>query len=190
MAGAVIGVAIGVAILTFLITFLLMRRKHRQSQASNHSAPMPQTREYPAFESDKPIVTASPMGPEILSSYLPQSADDTAVQGHATTVLDQLGLYVENFYKNNADSGSRPNRTEIAAFDSHSLPGQLSALLQTSRNPTSLIQHALAHLVITSISAEGIPAHSFLPAEFVLLPSKIAQSKPTESGKLGKLFER
>ncbi|KAL9001441.1 MAG: hypothetical protein Q9169_000016 [Polycauliona sp. 2 TL-2023] len=185
VAGIAIGVAVVAALITGLITFLLMRRKYRQSRSSSHIVPIPQGRESPALEAKEPIVTANASGSDTSRNFLPQSADDSTVRGHAKTVLDQLGFYIENFYQNDARSVSRPSETEIETFDSQSLPGQLVILLRTTKNPTSLIQHALAHMVIESISLTGNPAHSLLPTDFILLPSNIAHSKSTTIGKPG-----
>lgn len=190
VAGAVIGVAVGVALLTFLITFVLMRRKHRQPVTPSQGVPVSREKYIPPSEPKDQFIALHATGRDLLTNYLPQSADDVALRNAAKSALDHLGLFVENFYQDHAKLPSQPLEIEVAAFESQSLPGPLNALLQISRTPTLIIRHALAHSSITSISPQANPAHSLLPAEFTLLPHKIAHPGSTVDRKPGKSSKR
>ena len=186
VAGIVVAVAVAIALLTFLATCFLARRKYTRTQYGRRMEPLSSEKPAPAPISKESAATVSAASSDTMGKHLPQSADDATIRGKVKTVLDQLGLYIENFYQDAVTPGSQSSESDIAIFDSKLLPGQMATLMRTSRKAKPLIQHALDYMIMTSISLTGDPAQSLLPTEFILLPGTIANQKLPASKKPGR----
>ena len=133
-----------------------------------------------------PLMTAgSQGGSDSWISALPQSADDAIIQRSVEATLEQIGLHVENFYQNTPKSTAEVEELELESFDLSFLPVSLAIMLRSSTKANPILKHTLSNLVTTSVSATGSPAQSLLPAESVLLPSKLRWSKSSSSKKSG-----
>lgn len=159
VAGAVIGTAVGIALLTFVLTFWLARRgvKKRGLQ-----------RQWRRRSSDFGDGQLKRSGTGALGGrrrsgwleHLPQSLDDQTVRRRVRAVLDQAAVHVENNFSD-VQGGRRGGDTEtqveveeredaLAAFQTPHLPEPLPALLNQSRRPSLLIQHALAYCLLVA----------------------------------------
>ena len=192
VAGIVIGVALGVAIITFLATFLAIRRRggsrgkrNRQRAELDGGSSSSARHQILSSEPKQPLVTQTSSGSNSFDDFLPQSADDKTVQNEVKTLLDQIELYVENFYQNTQASGSRLAKAELAMFDSPYLPSSLASLLPQTNNSILLIKHALAHFIIACITTPSDTDWSLLPKDFVLLPNAVRAGGSAKSTKQG-----
>ena len=146
---------------------------------------MPEKTNFLDADRKRPLVTAKSQGSDSLMKFLPQSADDATIQRSVEATIEQVGLHIENFYKNTPSSRADAEESELKSFDSTFLPAPLAVMLAQSSKATPVLKHTLSHLVTTSISPTGKPAQSLLPAEFVLLPGKTKSSKSSTSKKPG-----
>ncbi|KAK7706427.1 hypothetical protein SLS57_009661 [Botryosphaeria dothidea] len=178
VAGAVIGTAVGIALLTFVLTFWLARRgvKKRGLQ-----------RQWRRRSSDfgdgqlKRSGTGASGGRRRSGwlEHLPQSLDDQTVRRRVKAVLDQAAVHVENNFSD-VQGGRRGGDAEtqveveeredaLAAFQTPHLPEPLPALLNQSRRPSLLIQHALAYCLL-------VASHNLLlPPTLTELPRVVDQ---------------
>lgn len=193
VAGIAIAAAVGGAIIASLVTFLILRRKrnlrhgHKQrgSDEKEGSALGLSDQWNSRSEPEKHPISVGPSSNNTFEDHLPQPADDRTVQSNVQTVLDQIELHVENFYQNSSGSVSRLVDADFAPFESSSLPGSLTKLLQHSPNPVLLIKHALAQFVTSSIALRGSPGTSLLPRDFVLVPKSARSVRRGASTKPG-----
>ena len=184
VAGIVIGVALGLALLTFLATFVIMRRHQRSKNKRSHRV-AGDNRRYemdPTTTRKKPTSTEANGPSATYEDYLPQSADDKTIQQRTQSTLDQIELYIENFYGHSSSSAVRPDNAELAKFDSPYLPASLASLLARSKNRRNIMKHALAQSVTSSISPSASPARSLLPAEYTLLPNTVDTATSAKAG--------
>lgn len=196
VAGIVVAVAVGIALLTFLATFFIMRRKRNSrgelQRGTSSDRRIPGANAGPrdfAREPKGPTVTEAGSDLATFENFLPQSADDNTIRSKAKTTLDQIELYVENFYQD-ASAASTPNVSKLATFESPYLPSSVSSLLQQSRNRRALIKHSLARFVTSSISPTAGPDNCLLPTEFALLPRALEGSKTNTTAKLGECIAK
>ena len=182
VAGIVIATALGLALLTFLLTFWIMRRRKsgnrsvrahpsdhqtfemaKQNQASLSSSPL---------EPDIPLPSQTSQGQGALESYLPQPADDATVCNNVKTMLDQIELHVENFYRRNSEPGTSIPESEIQMFESRRLPESLISMLKRNAHTDALplIKHTLVYHTVSAVTTNGNAGTTLLPSEFVRLP--------------------
>ena len=183
VAGIVVASAIGLALITFLLTFMVMRHTRRQSDRHQQDLqdprrlatgkPARESLHNPGLEPKASLVTQTTNGSNDFETYLPQSADDITLRNNVRTMLDQVELHVENFYQTTSRSGSRSNDSTFTMFDSQDLQHPLSALLMHSSAALPLIKHALTYFITAKISLNGQLDSTFLPDEFITLPSAI-----------------
>ena len=172
VAGIVVGAAIGLALITFLITFLIMqarlKRQSKRDRRLSGTGARSSQREKAPIENG---VTAT------YESHLPQSADDGTVKTKAKTTLDQLELYVENFYLDRS-AGTESSDKELATLETPHLSSthSLGGLMKESKARIPIIKHVLAYIVTSSISPKGKVGTHLLPSEFTNLPQTLAIS--------------
>ncbi len=195
--GTVVGIAVavglGLALITFIATFLVMRRRlssrrGNSQRGSKEKAGIELTsanRHSSLSDPKAVIVTKAPRSSDTLDSYLPQSADDRTVQNRVKTLLDQVELHVEIFYRDDPGLTSVRPHTDMAIFNSPNLPSSLTALLSKSRHATFLIKHALAQFITSSISLRSRSGSRLLPEEFTLVPTAIKSIRDGETTKPG-----
>lgn len=192
VAGIVIGAALVLAFITFLVTFVVMRRKQHVSgprrqhgeKANNTYLSAGNIRDPPGDHGSKqPIFTPQSVvtGPtRSLDTHLPPSADDSTVRNKISTLYEQIGLHVENFYHKSAISVPPGAETELADFESPYLPGTLALLFQQARSGVPIIKHCLTGLILSRTSPSGDPKTTFLPPEFVGLPHALEKTRSSK----------
>ncbi|KAG8527806.1 uncharacterized protein KY384_007960 [Bacidia gigantensis] len=185
VAGIVIGASIGLALITFLVTFLLMRRKKTTGQSKSIPAPAGASRNEKGFSSHPYEVSEA--SSSAIPSFLPQAADDRTVQTKAKTLLDQIELYVENFYQDSPKSGSKVASADLTAFNSPFLENALSTLLSQATRSTPFIKHGLAYFITTSLLPMENSDATLLPEEFITLPRALKRTRNSSSQKPGYL---
>lgn len=172
-----------------------MRRRRVSRHEQDHKGPKDKT-EFELADKNRQssqsvpkevLVTEAPKSRDTIENYLPQSADDKTVQNKVKTMLDQVELYVENFYRNDPGLSSLRPHSDVAVFDSPNLPNSLATLLLQSRHATFLIKHALAQFITSSISSRSRPGSSLLPDEFMLVPAAVESTRSTGSTKPGNI---
>lgn len=112
--------------------------------------------------------------------YLPQPADDKAVQTKTKTFFDQVELFVENFCLVTPSSGAKVATAELTAFNSPYLSKSLAFSLSQAKDVRSLIKHSLAHYTTSRISPTAAIEDTLLPADLALLfgVTTVNASKP------------
>jgi hypothetical protein len=205
VAGIAIGAALALAFITFVITFVVMRQKqhstgtprHHGEKANNSYLSAGSIGDSPSDHGSKqPIVTDQSVVSDPtrgLDTHLPPSADDSTVRNKISTLYEQIGLHVENFYHKSAISVPPGAEAELADFESPYLPGTLALLLQQARSGVPIIKHCLTGLILSRTSPSGDPKNTFLPIEFVGLPhalEKTRSSKQKAPGALPALIQR
>lgn len=185
VAGIAVAVGLGLALATFIATFLVMRRRRTSRRKQTVFELADTNRQNSLSEPKKMLATEAPKPSNTLEDYLPQSADDKTVENNVKTMLDQVELYVENFYRNDPGLSSVRLHTDMAVFNSPHLPNSLATLLLQSTHATFLIKHALAQCITSSISPRSRPGSSLLPDEFILVPTAAESTRNSESKKPG-----
>ena len=198
VAGIVVGVAVGLAFITFFATFLILRRKRKSGQYNGHgnlgqramAASSPTQQQPYIAELKGSLVTNYVNGSTANNHHLPQSADDKSVSNQVRTALDQIELYIENFYRGISDTGIEAANADLAIFDSPYLSAPIALALAQSEDPVPLLKHVLAQSTVASISPEAPSRWSLLPDEFVLLPRLLRSDMPTEAARTGRFLVR
>lgn len=115
--------------------------------------------------------------------YLPQPADDKAVQKEIKSLFDQIELFVENFCLVKPRSEIKVATAQLSAFGSPHLPKPLASLLPRARDASFLIKHALTQHITCRISTASVVEDTLLPADLALLSSaeKANMNKPGQS---------
>ena len=204
VAGIVIGVAVAVALVTFLITFFVVRQKQMSPSARLHKEPKSHSRRsggggvgsrYGLTRHQNQGSQNSEPAPldalKDLTSYevhLPQSADDNTLKKRTATVLDQIELHVENFYRKSAVDSVNLTETAIERFDALDtghLSASLASLVPRAKNILPLIKHTLAHMATSAISTSIQPKWSLLPNDLALIPRAVAISDGRDKSRQG-----
>ncbi|KAK4936319.1 hypothetical protein LTR66_015355 [Elasticomyces elasticus] len=97
--------------------------------------------------------------------FLPQQADDHEVSQKLSTVLDQIGLHVENFYADAPVPLNAALESELSRFETSQLPQPLAACFERAQHPTVLIKHCLAFHIVNLTLAPGKDVNPILPPE-------------------------
>ena len=189
VAGIVIGTALGIAIVTCVITYIIMRRRLKTddrplgASSAKVRSESNLSRQH-GYSKDFELLSVDPKN--TFEDHLPQSLDDKTIKARTKTFLEQLELFVDNFYVNRSDTAVAVSKAEIDVFDTKLLAIPLDLLLQETRQKTSVIKHALIFAASTSISSSAEPGRALLPDEFVLLPRSIASSSVGNKQRQGK----
>jgi hypothetical protein len=183
LVGAAMGCLVGGVLIATAALCLLMRRKVRK----RNGASGPDREKLPLRGDDRAVYIAGSKGWE---SHLPQSESDGTIRNMANRTLDQIEMYVENFYKDTINVNLSPEvQSKITELDSRHLPGPIRSLLPQSSRPTVLIKHSIANLVVSSIAAGEATNGSFLPKDFSSLQlSSTTQRKPGRMSVMEKVF--
>ncbi|KAI9738417.1 MAG: hypothetical protein M1834_008920 [Cirrosporium novae-zelandiae] len=180
VAGIVIGTAIGLAFITFVATYMWMRCRSNRRQEFDSTHALQHRPNRPHNTSTASSHSTSGQGD---FNFLPPTIEDRAISNKVWTLLEQISLHVENFYSDSIqDVMTTAAKAELAArFNSPYLPKPVEALLESARHPSVVIEHCLCFDILRAISPSSDPGFSFLPREFVLLPSQMKDIKnPSE----------
>ena len=194
MAGIVIAVAIGLSLVVASVTCLIARRKNspgkqRSHRWQNQSIAGPEHIPLEGRTHDGP--TSRSMHVETGSDskyekYLPPPADDRAVQQRVKSTLDQIELYIENYYQPNQNVSSNCSSPDLTPFDSPYLLDSMAVMLSRSQDVTLLIKHALSYRIICAIDTNAPPKTSLLPDIYTALLRPLTCNKSTSPVKPGK----
>lgn len=80
--------------------------------------------------------------------------------------MQQIGVHVDNFYRNAAVEVPPHRAARIAEIDAGSFDGGLATRLGGSQRPKDFIKFALTKSIIERISVGAQPDVSFLPEEY------------------------
>ena len=190
LAGAIVGSIIGAALITFLMTYLIFSRR-KQSRDSSPS----RKRDESSATRRKDSKGLAAVGEKRVGrsnnsdldwqAYLPDSADDRSIQNAVKTLLNQVELHVDNYYrKANVDLDTEP-RQALSEVDSGQLPGPIDGLMLNSRVALPTIKHCVANTLIAEMTPGSSPAGSLLPAYLASAPSKLPTSSKAPGEELG-----
>lgn len=163
VAGIAVGAASGAAIFVFLLTFFYMQKRSSRSRKDM----LEHKYEKPDSADGYPNLAAS-------INRLPQPMDDNSIKMAMRTLYQQIELHVENFYQENSVPESRDSMDSFLSLTSTTSPMPSSKLVA--------IKQALAHLILTHISADHPPATSFLPPEFTSLAQSVDRNTNHNTG--------
>ncbi|KAL4972491.1 hypothetical protein BDW66DRAFT_169584 [Aspergillus desertorum] len=157
MAGAIVGSIIGSALLTMLLAFLFSRRqKPRPSQE-------PESDDSSAAGYGKAGVTVTTreksVAPFSLASIVPQPADDETVRRHILTLIDQISLHADNYYRQNRSvdaSHLAPDVVaQLAKYEWEGLPAPVVTMLGQNLIQRQVITHVLVRTLLQAILPGG-----------------------------------
>lgn len=118
---------------------------------------------------------------------LPQPDSDQSIAHLASRTLDEIELFVEEFYNNKPTIfGTLSTTSGLSSFDSPYLDASLEFLLQKAASPTVLIKHCIAFFLLQKIDPSSNVGKSLLPREYII-PNSTATSS---HGKLGRFYMR
>lgn len=99
---------------------------------------------------------------------LPQPDSDKTIGHLASRTLDEIEMFVEEFY---SDKPTSPSGFEVAQelslFDSPHLPRPLADLLRTVSTPTALVKHCIGFFLLQKIDPSSNDTQSLLPREYI-----------------------
>lgn len=187
VAGVVIGAAIGLAALTFLLTFFCMRRRQRTTRTARND---PQKFEMDATAglgaqngSAGTTKKSGAKGANVSVARSAPSADDNTVRSKTRTLMDQIELFVENFYLDNASPQDHLLQNGLSVFDSPYLPKNLGILMMQSHQCSDLIKHVLAYSIFKRLTVGSDTQETFLPPEYALAPTNPEKNTHDPEGK-------
>lgn len=164
IAGVAVACFIGGLLIAGILAFFFRRRPSRQRQNIPHS-----DKEMSSLHDHGQAVYVA--GGKTWEKHLPQSESDHTIRNLANRTLDQIELYVENYYKDAMamplNDGAKANFEDLE--DAY-LDRPILQLIQQTDRPTVIIKHCVASLIISNITASSGRASrngSFLPAEFM-----------------------
>ena len=102
---------------------------------------------------------------------LPQPESDQTITQLVNRTLDNIELFVENFYTDHQDTLNSTAASNLGYFNSYHLEGSLLECILASTSPTVLIKHALSNYLLQKIQSTRTGSNSLLPIECTV-PSK------------------
>jgi hypothetical protein len=178
IAGVAVAAAVGGALLAFLLTFFLMRsRSRKRSNRYRHGE-----RHENVKGADVTVTELSESATPAAyrwEKYLPQSEDDSSLRLRIKTLLHQIELHVETFYTTPSTPVkiNQDLQLQLLKVDSPHLPQPLASMLPHMKDPTLLIKHCLAHMIVSKITDGGVNTGSLLPSDFTSLPQAMYMAK-------------
>ena len=169
--GAAVGLTLGAVaaavLVTFLVTVFFLRRKTKSWSGENNVRH--KRRNIYADEGEDSGMTANNLQ---LSSNLrlPGAADNALIINKTRTCLDQIELYIENYYQNERNHETELHPKALGMFEIPNLPKPLASHIQTAQDTRAIIKYALSYTVITSVSYTVSNHWPLLPEDFLLLP--------------------
>ncbi|KAG8532512.1 uncharacterized protein KY384_002389 [Bacidia gigantensis] len=137
------------------------RRKHKSKPDSHPDADSHQSRS-PSTD---------------FQDLLPQSADDKGVQLRTQTTLDQIELFVQNFFQVKHSKLEESLDLELSKFATPEFKQPLTALLARPDFTLNVITHCLAMSVLTAIEPGCVREKSLLPSDLNFLPYKLYEDR-------------
>ncbi|KAK6377191.1 hypothetical protein LTR64_000571 [Lithohypha guttulata] len=108
---------------------------------------------------------------------LPQPDSDQSIAHLASRTLDEIELFVEEFYNNKPNIlGTLSTTSDVSSFDSPHLDASLDFLLQKATSPTVLIKHCIAFFLLQKIDPSSNFGKSLLPREYIIPNSTASPS--------------
>lgn len=102
---------------------------------------------------------------------LPQPESDQTISRLANRTLDDIELFVENFYVDQSRKRiDGAGTSDMSLFNSPYLDRPPLEILQTSQSPMVLLKHCIAYYLLLKIDPAYNDSTSLLPREFVVPP--------------------
>lgn len=166
--GELAGAAVGCLLAGFLIAGLLAFCFFRRRAGSRKRARNLATGSMREGAHGKAIALEA--GPaKLWDKRLPQPDSDKSIAQLASRTLDEVELFVEEFYVNKSTTMLGPVSTsELANFDSPYVQQPLADLMSRTRNPIVLIKHSIALCMLRKIDPSCNDEQSLLPREYIV----------------------
>lgn len=202
-AGSTAGLGVGLffagALIAAVLVWFFMERRFRKKRTSSSEKHLKSRTRYDgnannADNSDKPLPLVSTISGQSFAeagrweNHLPQPISDGNIGNNFRSLLEHIAVHVENFYRdskvdvvaNDVQTALTDPKLGVGLPDD--LPDSLVSLLTGSSRPTNLIKHCIARSILAHISADSNIPDSFLPGDFVALPSLIKQQERSSGG--------
>lgn len=165
LAGAVVGCALAALLVAVMVVFLCLKRRRRRSKKSVHASKQA-VRSLGTDEQSFRLVAGTKAN---WQKDFPQSESDQTVISLANRTLDDIELFVENYYTDRlATQTSDPVASNLSLFDTPYLGQPLIDLLESSTSPTVLLKHCIAFYLLPKIDPTRNTPSSLLPREFAV----------------------
>nr|OQO26108.1 hypothetical protein B0A51_04502 [Rachicladosporium sp. CCFEE 5018] len=170
---AAIGGGVGggvVLLLLLLMAALIYRQKRRRDvrpqmdEVSRGNKPMSRHR-------------SSPIDP-VAGTYnawndlLPQPLDDETLAGEVRSLLDQIGLHVDNVYARKEMQLTKDMLDALASVDTNLLSSALPDMMQIPALQVFVIKHCIAYAITSRMSPSQDSIASLIPPHIAVLPSR------------------
>lgn len=173
LAGAAVGCLIAGLLIASLLAFLIFRRRTR-SKTPRYSLKS----DARTSEIDGESFVLATGSKNTWQKHLPQPESDQTISRLSNRTLDDIELFVENFY---VDQPMKHTDGAVASdmllFSSPYLGLPLVDIIQTSHSPTALLKHCIAYYLLLKIDPTHNDSTSLLPREFVVPAKGMSQHK-------------
>ncbi|OQO02514.1 hypothetical protein B0A48_12041 [Cryoendolithus antarcticus] len=117
-------------------------------------------------------IEPAPVSYSTWNNLLPQPLDDEALAGTVRSLLDQIGLHVDNMYAKKEMQLTEDMLDALAGLDTNLLPSALPDMMQIPALQIFVIKHCMAYAIVSRIvPSEDSPA-SLVPPQIAVLPSR------------------
>nr|OQO23305.1 hypothetical protein B0A51_06469 [Rachicladosporium sp. CCFEE 5018] len=163
--GGGVGGGVAVLLLSLMAAFLYRHRRRRDMRqqmddvgGSNKSMSRHRSG----------LIKPAPVSCSAWNNLLPQPLDDEALAGTVRSLLDQIGLHVDNTYAKKETQLIEDMLDALAGVDTNLLPSALPDMMQIPALQVFVIKHCMAYAILSRIvPSEGSPAS--------LVPPQIAE---------------
>lgn len=173
--GELTGAAVGCLIAGLLIASLLalLCLKHRTRNQKGLYTSESDFRSSEADGESSKVATGSLAN---WQKHLPQPESDQTISRLANRTLDDIELFVENFYADRPmTQAGEAVISDMSLFSSPYLGRPLIDIIQTSNYPTVLLKHCIAYYLLQKIDPTRNNSSSLLPREFVIPSQGISE---------------
>lgn len=167
LVGAAVGCLIAGLLIASLLAFFFLKRRKNSGRPRYTS----QREMYSGDDKGESVKLAtSPVAS--WQRHLPQPESDQTISRLVNRTLDDIELYVENYYADRPTTQMTGSAaTDMSPLSSPYLGRPLSDIIHTSAAPTVLFKHCMAYYLLQKIDPAQNDSSSLLPREFVV-PSR------------------
>lgn len=185
--GAAAGVGIGGVIagailagLAFLFLFARYKKRHQQT-LGNHSP----NNNMDIARQEKGQSTAMKNGSTIVESYLPQPAEDDAINAELSRLRDKIKDHIQSYYHTKPVNSQLIDMAQLQAFtnDTGIQVAKLKELVSSPHSRAAALRLCVAWLIVSRCDGYGPAGESLLPPEIASFAALIARSDPTDTRK-------
>lgn len=163
LAGAAVGCLVGGLLIASVLAVFFLRLRSRPGKHTSKTEKDPSIHE---VHGESMLVE---IGTTKVWRGLPQSDSDGSIGHLASRTLDEIEIFVEEFYTNQSTLPLGIEfAKELSPFDSPYLPKPLVDLLRDNYSRTVLTKHCIAYFLLQKIDPSPNDPQSLLPKEYIL----------------------